>query len=160
MTAARTVWFSFRLGCHRSAVLLSALNVSPLTQIIAPVWSWDPCYSSPPHQGRSSPTNTPVFPPSSFILPSLPWFHIFFSSGQALLSALSWCSACTSVPEDVSLMDPWRGMSSTSSYSSAILFSCLQVVLDWVFISTNQLQDIWGRYKREEFKRVLVITWY
>ena len=32
MTAARTVWFSFHLGCHRSAVSLSALNVSLLTQ--------------------------------------------------------------------------------------------------------------------------------
>ena len=102
-----------------------------------------------PHPPRAGPVLlTLLSPPSSFILPSFAWFHIFFSSGQALLSALSWCSACTSVPEDVSLMDPWRGMSSTSSYSSAILFSCLQVVLDWVFISTNQLQDIWGRYKR------------
>ena len=26
---ARTVWFSFRLGCHRPAVALAALNVSP-----------------------------------------------------------------------------------------------------------------------------------
>ena len=35
MTAARTVWFSFHLGCHRSAVSLSALNVSLLTQTVA-----------------------------------------------------------------------------------------------------------------------------
>ena len=88
MAAARTVWFSFLLGCHRSAVSLSA--ISPLTQIIAPVWSWDPCYSSPPHQGRSSPTNTPVFPPSSFILASFVWVFIFFSTGQyPLMSSLS-----------------------------------------------------------------------
>ena len=39
MAVARTVWFSFRLGCHRSAVSLSALNVSPLTQTVAPVWA-------------------------------------------------------------------------------------------------------------------------
>ena len=32
MAAARTVWFSFHLGCHWSAVSLSALNVSSLTQ--------------------------------------------------------------------------------------------------------------------------------
>ena len=32
MAATRTVWFSFHLGCHRSAVSLSALNVSPVTQ--------------------------------------------------------------------------------------------------------------------------------
>ena len=47
MAEARTVWFSFHLGCHRSAVSLSALNVSPLTQTIAPTWGWDPCSSSP-----------------------------------------------------------------------------------------------------------------
>ena len=35
MAAGRTVRFSFHLGCHRSAVSLSALNISPLTQIIA-----------------------------------------------------------------------------------------------------------------------------
>ena len=32
MAASRTVWFSFHWGCHRSAVSLSAWNVSPLTQ--------------------------------------------------------------------------------------------------------------------------------
>ena len=53
-----------------------------------------PASVPPPAEGRSSPTNTPVFPPSSFILL---WFYIFFSIGQVLLSALSWCSACTSV---------------------------------------------------------------
>ena len=47
MAVARTFWFSFDLGCHRSAVSLSALNVSSLTQAIAPVWGLDPCFSSP-----------------------------------------------------------------------------------------------------------------
>ena len=42
-----------------------------------------------PTKGKSSPTNTPVFPPSSFILPIFAWSCIFFSSGQVL----SWCSA-------------------------------------------------------------------
>ena len=78
MAAARTVWFSFLLGCHRSAVSLSALNVSPLTQTIALMWASDPCFSSPTAEGRSSPTNTPVFPPSSFILSSFAWFYIIF----------------------------------------------------------------------------------
>ena len=63
MAVARTVWFSFHLGCHRSAVSLSALNVSPLTQTIAPVWGSDPCFSSTTRQGKSSPTNTPDFYP-------------------------------------------------------------------------------------------------
>ena len=37
MAVTRTVWFSFHLGCYRSAVSLSALNVSPLTQTVAPM---------------------------------------------------------------------------------------------------------------------------
>ena len=51
MAAARTVWFSFHLGCHRSAVSFSALNVSPLTQTITPQWGSDPRFSSPTCQG-------------------------------------------------------------------------------------------------------------
>ena len=47
MAVAKTVWFSFNLGCHRSAVSLSALNVSPLTQKIFPMWELDPCFNSP-----------------------------------------------------------------------------------------------------------------
>ena len=52
MATARTVCFSFHLGCHRSAVSLSALHVSPLTQIIAPIWGLEPCFSSPTHWGQ------------------------------------------------------------------------------------------------------------
>ena len=118
MAAARTVWFSFHLGCHRSAVSVSALNVSPLPQTIALTWGSVP----PPAECRSSPTSTPVFLPSSFILPSSMWFCVLFSAGQVLLSALSWSSACTSMSEGVFLVYPWREMYSTSSYSSAILF--------------------------------------
>ena len=40
-------WFLFHLGCHRSAVSLSALNISPLTQAIAPMWGSNPCFNSP-----------------------------------------------------------------------------------------------------------------
>ena len=47
MAAARSLRFSFRLGCHKSAASLSALNVSPLTQIIAPVLGSHPFFSSP-----------------------------------------------------------------------------------------------------------------
>ena len=54
--------FSFYLGCHRSAVSLSALNVSPLTQTIALMWDQTPAFCAPHAEGRSSPTNTPVFP--------------------------------------------------------------------------------------------------
>ena len=83
-----------------------------------------PASIPPPTEGRSSPTNTPVFPPSSFILPSFSWVCIFFSAGQGLLPTLSWHPACTSVSEGVFLMHPWREMCSTSTSSSALLFSC------------------------------------
>ena len=52
MAAARTVWFSFHQGCHRSAVSLSALNVSPMNQTIAPMWGLDPSFSSPTCWGQ------------------------------------------------------------------------------------------------------------
>ena len=96
--------------------------VSPLTQTIASCGDRTPASVPPPVEGRSSLTNTPVFPPSSFILPSFVGVYILFSSGQLLLSALSWCSACTSVSEGVLLMCPWREMYSLSAYSSAIFF--------------------------------------
>ena len=116
MAVARTVWFSFHLGCHRSAVSLSALNVSPLTQTVALLWNWTPASVPLPTKGRSSPTNTLVFPPKSFILPSFAWVYIFFSTGQVLLSALHCCSECTSGSEGVFPMYPWRQMYSMSTY--------------------------------------------
>ena len=130
MAAARTVWFSFHLGCQRSAVSLLSLNVSPLTQTIAPVWGSDPASVSPSAKGRSNPTNIPIFTPSSFILLSFVWAYILFSTGQVLLSTLSWCSAFTSVSKGVFLMYPWRKMYSMSTYSSATLFQVL------IFISS------------------------
>ena len=69
-----------------------------------------------PTKGRSSPTNTLVFPPKSFILPSFAWVYIFFSTGQVLLSALHCCSECTSGSEGVFPMYPWRQMYSMSTY--------------------------------------------
>ena len=52
MAAARTVWFSFHLGCRRSTASLLALNVSPMTQTMAPMWGSDPCFRSPTHRGQ------------------------------------------------------------------------------------------------------------
>ena len=60
---------------------------------------------------------------------SFAWFYIFFSSGQVLLSAPSWCSAGTSMSQGVFLMYPWREMYSTSTYSSSILFPFLYVFI-------------------------------
>ena len=67
MAVTRTVWFSFYLGCHRSAISLSALNVSPLRQL-PQCGNQTPASVTPPTVGRSSPTHTPVFPlfPSSY----------------------------------------------------------------------------------------------
>ena len=50
MAAARTLWLSFPLVCCRWAVSLSALNVSPLTQTIAPMWGSE--FSHLPRSGR------------------------------------------------------------------------------------------------------------
>ena len=52
MAVARAVRFSFHLSCHRSAISLSALNVSPLTQTIALMWGLDPCFSFPARRGQ------------------------------------------------------------------------------------------------------------
>ena len=124
-------------GCHKDCLILILFM---LQQIICFTLSLK-CFSSDsgffrygdqtpasvplPAEGRSSPPKTPVFPPSSFILLSFAWFCIFFSIGQVILSALSWCSACTSVSEDVFLMYLCREVYSTSTYSSVILFSPL-----------------------------------
>ena len=76
-----------------------------------------------PHLPRAGPVLlTLLFFPVSFILPSFVWFYIFFSTAQVLLlSALSWCSPCTSVSEGVFLMYPWRENVFIPTYSSAIL---------------------------------------
>ena len=63
MCAARAVWFSFHLGCHRSAISLSALNVSLLTQTIAPMWGSDPCFRSPTCGGQVQAFEHSHFPP-------------------------------------------------------------------------------------------------
>ena len=137
MAAARTVGFSFHLGCHRSALSRSALNVSPLTQRSAPMWDRTPASVPPSTEGRSSPTNTLDFPLSSCILLSFVWLYIFFSTGQVLLSTLSWCSAFTSVSEGVFLMYLWREMYSISTYSSTILFSIYTDSLMSIVIRAN-----------------------
>ena len=96
---------SHSIYCHRSAVSLLALNVSPLTQIIAPLWGQTPASVPPPAEGTFSPTNTPVLP----LVPLSYWvFHgsiysfplvkysCLFSAGvlHALLclKLYSWCT--------------------------------------------------------------------
>ena len=47
-----------------------------------------------------------TLPPNSFVPPSFALSYVLFSSGQLLLSALSWCSTCTSVSNRVFLIYP------------------------------------------------------
>ena len=121
MAAARTVWFSFHLGCHRSAVSLSALNVSPLTQTVAPVWGLDPCFSSPLPWAGPVPLTVLFFPlvPSSYR--ALCGSDILFHwSGTPVCSQLVFCMHF-SVWRCISDL-LWKEMYSASTYSSAILF--------------------------------------
>ena len=120
MAVARTVSFSFCLGCHRSAVSLSASNVSSLTQTIAPMWGSDPCFSSPTRRGQVQSYEHSCFPPSFFVLPSFRGSMYSFPLVRhaCLLSAAVLLALFVS--EGVFLMYPWREMNSTSSYSSAI----------------------------------------
>ena len=90
MAVARTVWFSFHLGCHRSAVSLSALNVSPLTQTIAPMWGSDPCFRSPTCWGQVQSYYYSCFSPK-FICPTevcTVQYILFHWSGTPVCSQL------------------------------------------------------------------------
>ena len=112
------------------------------------------CLLQFPHQLRAGPVllSRLFFPPSSFVLWSFGWFYIFFPTGQVLLLALSWCSACSSVSEAVFLMYPWREMYSMSTYSSATLFPpklmnfCLTEIYDililFVWVNVNRMLDL------------------
>ena len=58
---------------------------------LPPCGDWNPASFTSLAEGMSSPPDTPVFPPTSFMLLNFVWFYICFSTGQVLLSALSWC---------------------------------------------------------------------
>ena len=106
------------------------------------MWGSDPSFICPIPSCRSSPTHSPLFQPPSFVLPSLVWFYIFFSSGQVLLPALSWSSARSSASGGVFLMYTWRQMHSISAYSSpswilvvvVFILSCMKFIY-WRLIS-------------------------
>ena len=119
-------------GCGKDCLILIPFRLPQISCFpLSLLWlrqlpqhgDWTPVLVLPPAKGRSSPTDTPVFPPSSFILLSFAWFWVFFSAGQVLLFALSWCFAYTSVSDGVFLMYPWREIYSTSTYYSSILSS-------------------------------------
>ena len=81
------------VGCHRSAVSLSALNVSPLIQTITPMWGLETYFSSPTHQGQvQAYQHSMFFPASSFIPPSFVVLCILFHwSGTPVSSQLVNC---------------------------------------------------------------------
>ena len=127
-------------GCGKDCLILIPFRLPPISCFILSL----KCFSSdsdncldvgigPLLQFPRPPGVVPVLPillfsPLVLCPPEFAWFYIFFSTGQALLSTLN-CSTCTSVSEGVFLMYPWREMYSTSTYSSAILFSCIETKL-------------------------------
>ena len=101
-------------GCSKDCLILIPFRLPhiscfTLSRQLPHCGDWTPASVPPPAKGIFSATNTPVSPPlpaphpvpSSYLLPNFAWFYIFFSTGQVLQSALSWCSVCTSVSEAV-----------------------------------------------------------
>ena len=121
-----------RCGCGKDCLTLIPFGLSQVSCFTQPQMfllcpKQLPRYGSqtsasvpPPAKGTSSPANSPLFSPASFILSSFVWFYIFFSGGQILLPALSWCSA-RFVSEGLFLMYLWREM---YSRPSTPLLSC------------------------------------
>ena len=89
MAAVRTVSFSFHLGSHREALSPSALNASPLTQTIAPLWGSAPDSAPPPlGAGPVLPTRL-LFPlvPSSYPVLLGSMYSFLLARYSCLLSA-------------------------------------------------------------------------
>ena len=118
---SKDCWSSFHLGGHMSAASLSAFSVSPLTRQLPQCGNRTPASTPPPTEGRSSPTNTPVFPPvpSSYLV--LPGSVCSFPVSSSC--PLSACPPRTSESEGVFLTYLCREVCSLSP-SSAILFPC------------------------------------
>ena len=114
MAVARTVWFSFHLGCHWSAVSLSALNVSQTTALM---WQLNPCFSSLTGWGPVQSYSHSCFPPLS-LHPTkfcMILYILFHWSDTPVHSQLVFCMHfCV-----------WRWIpdASMSTYTSTILFS-------------------------------------
>ena len=116
-------------------------------------WCGDqtPASVAPPAEGRSSPTNTTVFLPSSFVLPSFASFYIFFFTGHELLSTLSWCSACSSV---------WRCIPVVSMERDVLyvhLLLCHLVLLSLLFNMLSRYHNF-SSMKQESFNFMATVT--
>ena len=86
------ILISLRLS-QMSYFTLSLKCFSSVPNIIALIWGFDPCFSSPiPQACVLSFSLSSSHPPphnTSFILLSFAWFYVLFSCGQVLLLALS-----------------------------------------------------------------------
>ena len=85
------VWFSLHLDCHRSTASLSASNVSPLSQTIAPMLGLDPGFSSPTWQRQIQSYLLSSFPPN-FLRPTkfcMVLCILFCGSGSSARSQLA-----------------------------------------------------------------------
>ena len=88
-----SVWFSFHLDCHRSAVSLSASNVFPLSQTIAPMWLSGLLLQFP-HPPRADPVLLTLLFFSYFLHPTdlcMVLYILFHWSGTPAYSQLVFC---------------------------------------------------------------------
>ena len=96
MTVARTVWFSFHLGCRRSALSLSSLKCFSSDSYNCPDVGMGPLLQFP-HLLRAGPVLlTLLFLPPPPVPLSCWVLHASIYSFPQALSTLGWCSACTS----------------------------------------------------------------
>ena len=93
-----------------------------------------PASVPPPAQGGFSPSNTffPLVPSSCRVLRESVYSFPLVRSSCPLSDGV--LHACTSASEAVFLMYPWRETYSTSTYSSAILFSPLIILVLMAFL--------------------------
>ena len=113
MATAKTVCFLFHLSCHKSAVSLSALNISPLTQTLALVWEIGPLLQFP-QPPRADPVLLILlfFPlvPSSYRVLCECIYSFPLVRYSCLLSTGVETVRHTFVSEGVFLIYPWREM--------------------------------------------------
>ena len=67
------------------------------------------------------------------------WFYKLFSTCQVLLSALSWCSACTSVSEGVFLMCLWRDVLHVHILFLGLVLFSLNIIYHFSLVVFNIL---------------------
>ena len=94
---------------------------------------WTPASVPPPAESRSCPTNTPIFPPSSFsyrVLCGSIYSFLLIRYSCPLSVGVLYVLLCLKV---YSWCYPWREKYLMSTYSSAILFSLLILLLFYVF---------------------------